>query len=143
MDQITDNLWIGDIDDAREGDTSRFDRVVSVCQDHAKPNVSDEIRYDHFKMADSKDTAGMYGGRCDYGIFLQAANTVFRALLRGETVLVHCHVGQNRSAAVCMAALAKKEEIHFDRAYSRVKDARPMVNPMQTMEKYARRYAES
>lgn len=140
MNQITEQLWIGDIGDAREGDTSRFDRIVSVCQDHAKENTADSISYFHFNMADSPDTAGMYGGKCNYQIFEAAVDNVLYALRNEEAVLVHCHVGQNRSAAVCMAALGAHEGIPFGEAYERVEDARPMVNPMATMRQYAERY---
>lgn len=143
MDQIVDRLWIGDIQDAQSGDTSRFDRVVSVCQNHAKSNVSDETTYNHFKLADStaRETAGVYGGRCNYSLFERAATAVFDAVDDGEVVLVHCHAGRDRSAAICMAALSRTMDISYGEAYNIVREARPIANPSKTMEKYAKRYA--
>lgn len=143
MDQITDNLWIGDIEDVRSGDTSRFDVIVSVCQDHARDNVSDETPYFHFKLADSPETAGKYGGECNYDIFSGAADCVRYQLEKERTVLVHCHVGQNRSAAICAAALGVYGSMTYDEALAYVEAASRLVDPEQQMEFYARTYIQA
>lgn len=122
MNEITNQLWIGDIDDVQSGNTSRFDHVVGVCQDTASENVG--CRYSHFNMADG-DESGHVPGDSSYELFEQAADTVLTSIAAGNTVLVHCHRGQSRSAMICAAVLAVTEDLPFLEARRRIKDSHP------------------
>lgn len=134
--EIIDNLWISDIQDAREQSTEQFDLVVTVCQDSVEENVG--CSYIHYPLADDEIAVKNWGGECSYDLFEAAALNVLTALRADQRVLVHCHAGQNRSAAVCAAALAVYEDSGYDEAFGKVGAARPIVNPNRTMKQFAR-----
>lgn len=138
MDEITSQLWITDLTGVREQDTSRFDRVITVCEDNVSDNVGCE--YEHYSMADGPHCTG-YGGGFSFELFAEAANAVHEALSEGETVLVHCHVGQNRSVSVSAAALARLEDYSYSKALGIIQEQRPIANPTETFRKLLRQYA--
>lgn len=138
MNNIYDALWISDIQSVREQTTENFDRVVSVCQDACSENVGCE--YDHFKLADDEESARNWGGSAGYETFEPAAERVLQSLFDVEAVLVHCHSGQNRSAAVCAAALGVFREERYEDAFESVRQARKIANPTYQMEGHARRF---
>lgn len=139
MNQITENLWIGDIQDAREGDTSRFDRVVTICQDDVWDNVESSCTYHHFPLADGTPV-GHNPGEDDYEMFETAVDVIVSAIEDGETVFVHCHAGQSRSVMACTAALAALEDKSFDEAFWKVRGARGQVHPSDELRLFATRY---
>jgi protein-tyrosine phosphatase len=138
MDQITDRLWISDIDTVAESSTQRFDLVVSTCQDVVRENVG--CQYMHFPLADDAQSACNWGGTTDYTTFESAAWAVIWALHGGATVLVHCHSGRNRSVSVSIAALALRNGWTYGEAFERVLEARPIASPDALMEQHARRF---
>jgi hypothetical protein len=126
--QVSNGLYVGDIQDTREGDTSKFDRVIGVCQDDCSENVSCD--YEHFCLADGPhDIRGHNPGEYSYELLSSAIEEVIASRIKRETVLVHCHAGQSRSVTVATAALAVLDGIHWDEAYNQVNDARPIANP--------------
>jgi len=135
-------LHIGSIDDIYENSTDKFDVVVSVCQDNARDNVG--CFYPHYPLADDEQSMDAWGGTTEYSTFAEAAETVVAALQADsvENVLVHCHVGRNRSAAVCAAAMAVYEETFYEAAFSKLRNAREIVAPNSMMEEYARRFIQ-
>lgn len=139
MDEILDRLYVGDIEDARERDTSQFDRVVTVCQDEVSDNIG--CTYSHYNMSDGPENS--YGGDSSYEMYRQAADEVTIALADGETVLVHCHMGQSRSVAVCIGAVAAYEDIEYEDARQVVFDARPQAHPDNRLREHARKYAHA
>lgn len=139
MNEITDNLWIADIQGAREKSTARFDLVVTVCQDSVADNIGCE--YEHYELADDLPSEERWGGECSYELFSEAAETVVGALEEDKTVLVHCHVGRNRSVAVSSAALATVHGLDgFKPAFDMVRDARPIAQCTYRMADYAERF---
>jgi protein-tyrosine phosphatase len=138
MQQLHDQVWIADISDARTESTARFDRVITVCQDHIADNVSGP--YEWYNMNDGSGNA--YGGDDSYALFEQAATSLLRALQDGETVLVHCHMGQSRSASVIVAAIAVLEQEDFETTFMDVKEQRSVVNPDTQLRRYARRFID-
>lgn len=132
MNQITDNLWIADIQDIREKPVPT-DTVVTVCQEDVSDNIN--CRYYHFNMSDGEDN---YGGECSQEIMTESVNRVVSEIRSGYSVTVHCHVGRSRSAAVCIAAVAILEDVRWDYAYEIVRDARPIINPNYELESYSR-----
>ncbi|MDJ1434610.1 dual specificity protein phosphatase [Halostagnicola sp. A-GB9-2] len=127
MNEITDQLWISDINSVMESDTSRFDHVVTVCQDSVEDNIGCE--YDHFNIADGPLSQDHYGGDLSHSSFEDAAETLHEALENDKTVLVHCHAGQSRSAAVAAAALGRRQDCRFSEALAQIEDVRPIINP--------------
>jgi protein-tyrosine phosphatase len=142
IDHIDHGLHITSIRSVQSEETTRFDRVISVCQDIVSQNVSDDTPYEHFMLADDESSRDNWGGSHGYPMFARAAESVLDALERpeDENVLVHCHVGKNRSAAVCAAALSVYDHIPYYKAYGRVVEARPMVNPSTLMREHAERF---
>lgn len=140
MYEIVNSLWIADIQQVSEQATGRFDHVVNVCQDDTSDNVG--CHYSHIPLADGEENAEQWGGSCGYSAFAAAAGRVVLCLQHGETVLVHCHAGQSRSAAVCIAALAVYAGVPFDTAHAKVEDARGAIHPTQMLIDHAHRYIE-
>lgn len=124
--KLTENLYIGDIQDVREGSTKMFDHVVTVCQDNVEANISCD--YSYFNLADGDDQQGHNPGEFSQELVSNAVEEVVTSIRNGNTVLVHCHAGQSRSAAVCIATIAILEGIPWNDAYNRVKRKRS-INP--------------
>lgn len=135
MDQITNNLWIGDIQDVRERSTSQFERVITVCQENVEDNVG--CRYDFFNMSDGP--ANGYGGDSSYEMFHEAAITLLGALTYGENVLIHCHMGQSRSVSVAAAVLGVMHGVNYQSSFELIEDNRPQAHP----EPHLRDHAET
>lgn len=136
MNQITDNIWIGDIQDVREGSTSRFDRVITCCQDEVTDNVG--CKYNFFNMSDGPNNE--YGGDSSYELFHEAAVTLLGSLMYGETVLIHCHVGRSRSVSVACAALGVKDGISYEWAFDIVERNRPQAHPDEHLRSHAEEF---
>jgi len=136
--QITGGLYISDIEGVQQGDTSQFDRVISVCQDECSDNVACE--YEHFCMADGPGgEQGHVPGEYSYDILTDAIDAVVAARVRRETVCVHCHAGVSRSAAVCIGALAIVEGLSYEEALSRVQDTK-YIQPTREMLEHVQQY---
>lgn len=139
--QITGGLYVADIQDIQRGDTSKFDRVVGVCQDDCSDNVGCE--YEHFNLADGpEDIRGHNPGEYSYELLSDAIDSVIAARLRRETVCVHCHAGQSRSATVAIAALAVLEGMDWDEAFNHAREKRPIINPGPELVEDGKRYVE-
>lgn len=132
MDQITENLWIGDINDVYERSTSRFDRVITVCQDEVSENVG--CSYNFFNMSDGPQCG--YGGDHSYELFHEAAITLLGALTYGEEVLIHCHMGQSRSVSVSVAVIGVMKDMDRIHAFEFVKERRMQAHPEPFFDDY-------
>lgn len=135
--QVYSNLYVGDIEDVREGDTSEFDRVVGVCQDDCSENVS--APYHHFNLADGPNDE-QERGEFSYELFSNAVDRVIAERIARQKVLVHCHAGVSRSVAVATATLAVLHGHDWDEAFGFVKDARPIANPKPELISAGKRY---
>lgn len=138
MYEICDGLWISDIQAVQEESTGHFDRVVTVCQDDVSDNVG--CRYNHFSMADGP--ACGYGGDCSYELFHEAALTVLGSIAYGETVLVHCHMGQSRSVSVSIAALAAYHGWDYRSTYDMVEKYHPQIYPDSLLVEHAKKFID-
>lgn len=135
MTKITDNLYIGDIQDARERPTDYVDRVITVCQDEVSDNVGCE--YEWYNMADG--AADGYGGDSSYSLFEKAAEALVEALENDEEVLIHCHMGRSRSTSVSAAALGVINGITYEEARDIIMEKRYM-QPDRTLVDHSRRF---
>lgn len=138
--EITEQLYVTDIRDARTCDKDDFDAVVTVCQDSIEANVPDDIDYHYYCMADGEET-GLVPGDSSYDMFEDAARIVLAHLRFDDTVLLHCHAGQSRSVSVGMAAIMVADGFTFEEAWTRMANRRPEVHPDRTLKQYARRFA--
>lgn len=129
MNKIIDNLWITDIQTVAEESTEQFDMVISVCQDKAADNVS--VPYVHFPLADGPDDS-RWGGDYSYGFFAAIVDFVVDQYNCGSKLLVHCHRGRSRSAAVCICTIGELLDssfkgAHLDVDYARETDLSDMM----------------
>merc|ERR1719357_629548 len=68
------------------------------------------------------------GGRSDIKDVLEEVYEFMEGGLKGNNnLLVHCHLGQNRSAVIVIAFLMKKFKITLHRAHRALKKVRPLV----------------
>jgi len=137
MDEIVDGLWISDIETVQSTDTTHCDTVISVCQDTADDNVG--CAYEHVALADDVRSQRRWGGSINYDSFSTAVETAHTAFESGTTC-VHCHNGQNRSAAVCAALIGVEYGESFGDALTRISTVRPIVEPNGLMSYYAETY---
>lgn len=139
MNKITNNIWVGDILDAREGDTSRFDRVISVCQDTTEDNVG--CAFEHFPLTDG-EPQGHNPGDPSYEAFANAVDCVYEAVGSGETVLVHCHAGRSRSVTVVACVLARRDGLSFREATKLVSERNGYIHPSPQIANHGQEYIE-
>jgi hypothetical protein len=134
-------LHISGIREAREGGTTQFDRVITVCQDSIEDNVSSSCDYSWYNMSDGE--ADGWGGSSEYELFEAAADELHDALLDGETVLIHCHHGHSRSVSVATAALGRYLGMTRSEAYQHIYRYRILPHPPeQVLLEHASRYID-
>lgn len=107
--QLTDHLWIGNWQDAKNSNGSHY--VITVA--HDSPFVGNE----HYPLVD--------GPADQRQIFYNAVKATVDAIEQGKPVLVNCHGGRSRSAAVCVAALALFSDENVYSVYEKVIAAHP------------------
>jgi protein-tyrosine phosphatase len=97
MDRITDSIWIGNHLDARDDEAKAKAGIRSIlCLDGCLADANaHEIRVDRIEVVELIDGAGNPPER-----FLRAVRLLRELAARHAPVLVHCHAGQSRSAAV-------------------------------------------
>lgn len=138
MNQIIDGLWITDIETVREQPID-VDVVITVCQDSVEDNVGCE--YEHYNLTDGP--TDLLRGEFTYDLFSDAVDSAFEHLEDGKEVLVHCHVGQSRSAAVCAAVIGRMGgNIRPHEAIGMVRNARASANPIRDLVDFVERYIE-
>lgn len=136
-DEIWPNLYVGGISSVSEASSDQFDMVLSVCQDTRDENVG--CVYDHVALADDDEAERNWGGDSSYEAFAEAVATLFAHLIDGQTVLVHCHSGQNRSVSVAVAAMCLYEKhqlgLDFDADFMlrHIQIQRPVADPDEKM----------
>ena len=97
MDRITDSIWIGNYIDARDEEAKAKAGIRSIlcldgCLEDAKPEDLGVARIDIVQLIDG---SGNPPER-----FLRAVRLLRELVAQHSPVLVHCHAGQSRSAAV-------------------------------------------
>lgn len=106
-DQIIENLWLGDWDDAHEVCSKEFDHILNVL---CKVNPDFET------------------GKVDVSILEGLAWLILEKLNNNEKLLVHCKAGMERSPLVVAWYLWKYEDFRsLDDAYRYIKSKRQCV----------------
>ena len=106
MDQITQDIWIGNFNDARDLKSLKENGIQSIlCLDGCLVGTkAEELGVKHVEVVQL--IVGR-GNRPE--IFLRAVRTLRQLKTKHSPVLVHCHAGQSRSAAVVCKFLMKEE----------------------------------
>ena len=93
--KITEQVYIGDSDDARRADNKRFDAILNVAIDF---DWRDGFKYRH--------KVGLFDGPGNHPATFFAAVALLESLVKsGKRVLVHCGAGMSRSVMVVAAWL--------------------------------------
>lgn len=141
MDQVYENIWIGDISDARE--ISMKDKgistVITVCQDSVADNIG--CQYYFFEMSDGPDNR--YGGDHSYSMYSEAADTLYESVNNNDKTLIHCHKGQSRSVSVVVGVMGRIEGLTAETALSRIKQKRTQADPDELLLDHAEKYINS
>lgn len=138
--EIIDGLYVGDILDVQQGDTSDFDTVITVCQDNVLENVGSD-NYHHFPLSDGPPPENAHNpGECSYELFENAVDEALVHVRKGNNTLVHCHAGQSRSVCVATCVVAVVEDTSWDPAYQKVRAARGNTNPSEEIRYFGTKY---
>jgi protein-tyrosine phosphatase len=136
MNKVSNQLWLTDISRVMTDDVAHFDLVLTVCED----DISELVDSDYKQFALPSATLSKESAPVPFEKFAEAADTLYRALADGETVLTHCHSGTSRSVAVAGAAFARHREIDFGEALQLIKEARPSADPSEAYRTFAKDY---
>jgi protein-tyrosine phosphatase len=106
MDKITDEIWIGSFVDARDLKALRQNGIRSIlCLDGSLLDAtSEKLGVDRIEVIKLIDGHGN-----SPAVFLRAVRLLKEMSLAHPPVLVQCHAGQSRSAAVVCKLLMKEE----------------------------------
>jgi hypothetical protein len=97
MDSITHNIWIGNYLDAKDRESLVGARIRSIlCLDGCMVGVkAEDVGVERIEVVELIDGAGN-----PPETFLRAVRLLSNLASKHAPVLVHCHAGQSRSAAV-------------------------------------------
>jgi protein-tyrosine phosphatase len=138
MDQITDALYIGDIEDAANQAWLRDGSPTAVLKlTHGMPAepYPDTLTVEDVPLID--------GPQNDYDDFVRAVEALLSLLEDGHVVFVHCSAGSSRSGAVAAAALAVRRNSNLEAALADIQANRPVVEPHPALREHAERHLEA
>jgi protein-tyrosine phosphatase len=120
IDQITDNIYLGNYDGQREKEKLKGYGIngILVCGSYLKKLHPDDFDYLVFEINDSLNQ------RID-SLFEEAIEFIDK---KGK-VYVHCAAGISRSSSFVIAYLMSKNKWDYDRTYEYVKERRGIVSP--------------
>jgi protein tyrosine phosphatase (PTP) superfamily phosphohydrolase (DUF442 family) len=117
MDQITEEIWIGSINDVGDQKALRDNGIQSIlCLDGCLTGKrADELGVDKIEVVELIDGRG---NRPE--VFLRAVRMLQQLKAKHSPVLVHCHAGQSRSAAVVCKFFMGEEGNSLGEAMKRI-----------------------
>lgn len=124
MDQISDEIWIGSSTDAKDRDSLCREGIRSIlCLDGCLLGMkADELGVSQIEVLELVDGRGNKPE-----VFLHAVALLKKLKVRHPPVLVHCHAGQSRSAAVVCKYFMKEEGASLGQAMKRITSKRKVV----------------
>jgi len=138
MNEVCTQLTIASIDEVENNPTGKYDAVLSVCQDKCEDNVSDDVNYEQYPLADGCDSQRNWGGEYSFAVFERAVKQLLQALYDDKRVLIHCHKGRNRSVSISIAALAVWQDWTVSHARRQVMRESDKAPPDQELLAFAR-----
>lgn len=143
MDEVINNVWIGNIRDVQQESTSHVDAIITTCQTNVEDNVS-TTNYHHHPLSDGPPPSDAHDpGVFDYERFEKIVEQLSTYIENETPVLVHCHAGKSRSAMSVVAALTRTHGMSFNEAFETVSSARTGgINPSAGMREFAEQYAK-
>jgi len=124
MDKITDHIWIGSFVDANDRNALHQNGIRSIlCLDGClTEKKAEELGVDRIEVVELIDGRG---NRPE--VFLRAVGLLMQLKTKHSPVLVHCHAGQSRSAAVVCKFLMKQEGNSLTDAMKRITTKRKVA----------------
>ena len=121
MDKITDTIWIGNYLDAKDQPALAGAGIRSIlCLDGCLAGLkADELGVDRAEVVELIDGSGNPPER-----FLRAVRLLRDLAAKHAPVLVHCHAGQSRSAAVVCKYFMQEEGNSLGDAMRRITSKR-------------------
>jgi len=124
MDNITEHVWIGNSDEAKDRESLRLTGIRStLCLDGCMKGVgAEELGVDRVEVVELIDGAG---NRPE--VFLRAVRLLRELAAKHPPVLVHCYAGRSRSAAVVCKFLMIEEGNSLVAAMRRITSKRKVA----------------
>ncbi|HLX72298.1 MAG TPA: dual specificity protein phosphatase [Verrucomicrobiae bacterium] len=124
MDQITDEIWIGSFNDAQDCKALADSDIQSIlCLDGClRGREARELGVERIEVVELIDGRG---NRPE--VFLRAVALLAELKKRHAPVLVHCHAGQSRSAAVVCKFFMKHEANSLSEAMKKITSRRKVA----------------
>ena len=127
MDQVVPRVFIGDSSDAamaaRGYGTQPVTHILNCAVD--LPAAEGAVPVTHRGFSD--------GGGATVEELRAAVEELERLYERGDSILVHCHVGRSRSVTVVATFLARKDKIPLELAFMTVAHARAIAYPVKEL----------
>lgn len=124
MDQITNEIWIGSFNDAQDRKALSNSGIRSIlCLDGCLRGR--EVRELGVERVEVIELIDGHGNRPE--VFLRAVALLAELKKRCAPVLVHCHAGQSRSAAVVCKFFMKHEADSLAGAMKRITSKRKVA----------------
>jgi len=125
MDKIRDNIYLGNSHDAKHSKAELQAAGITAVLNVAKDLTNDKLTHRDFELYH----VGFMDGGGNNPIVCACALMLFNGLLQnGHKVMVHCHEGKSRSAALVAAHLMACGEFwDINSAESYLKSIRPAV----------------
>ncbi len=124
MDSITEHIWIGNSDEAKDRKSLQLTGIRSIlCLDGCMTRVTaGEAGVDHVEVVELMDGAG---NRPE--VFLRAVELLRDLAAKHPPVLVHCYAGRSRSAAVVCKFFMREEGNSLVEAMRRITSKRKVA----------------
>ncbi|EFC46621.1 predicted protein, partial [Naegleria gruberi] len=123
--KITDNLYLGDINDAMNVPELKNHNITNIvtCVKSLEPFYPNEgFSYLNLHLYDMSDE------QIDH-TFDESFNYIDKCLNNNENVLIHCMKGKSRSASILIAYLMRKNQWSYFNTLQFVKQKRNIVQP--------------
>jgi protein-tyrosine phosphatase len=119
MDQITDRLYIGDIQQAGRHqlyNQNNIEAVIQLTSNQPEKGYPQDVDTYQYTIKDGPEN--------ELSSLKQAVNQTISLLESGNRIVIHCNVGTSRSVAVGAAATAIYYEMSFEQVIERIRQKR-------------------
>lgn len=137
FDQITKNLYIGDLNDAQNLEGLNRENITHIVNCTDIPNAFPNQKY-YIRLGLKDDPTF---GREDLFEVLEPSYRYIKAVIKrnpNAKILIHCRAGISRSASIAIYALMRLYGLDYKHSLEMVRAARPIVNPNPWYEKQLR-----
>lgn len=124
MNQITDNIWIGDSHDARNAEALRAAGITAIL--NVAHDLRDVLGWPEFHLAHCGLIDGP-GNRLEH--YVAAVNQLIAFIKDGHRVLIHCHAGHSRSVSVAIMYLDRESKFGWEHWRAYIRERRPTMLP--------------